>query len=390
MKKLHESMLPDVPQSFSLAMRTTLDAICEQEAKDMHPVKRPRALKWRTLVALVAAIALAASAALAAAIHYNVLDMLIGATPAGMQDIIVHDVAGARVGDVEVNVREAAYDGVTLYLLISARDTTATQCLGETFDQSGIRYIGENDQVPEAGRMWTDHFWIDGVDVGMPNLSSGQETGSDTPGELLYYTAYRLDQIDMFLTGEVRVTLPILAPPTEEERRALYDREAGVMRVPETGVLSFTLDCTSSEQTATTYPRIHTTVEQSIDVWTERAVFSPLFTYLNIGYSVPKEALDAYIAEHGPGYTDENGALLFPHTEMDVIAPWVFTDLWLVDKEGKPVCEREQGVFVYGSEGYGSEEAYFRFPALTDTAQEIYLAPLVDGVGDMKQAVRVN
>ena len=164
MKRLDESMLPEVPASFDQAMRLTLSAICEQERTEKArqegrgekvipfpntaQARRGRVHKRRMLIALVAALVLIGSVALAAALRYNVFDMLLGGTPEGAESFMQHDLASVTVGHVEVRVREAAYDGVTLYLLTSARDLTATECFGEYWEEGGFRYLYGDEELP--------------------------------------------------------------------------------------------------------------------------------------------------------------------------------------------------------------------------------------------------
>lgn len=404
MRKLHESMLPDVPQSFDIAMRTTLDAICKQEAAE-NALKHARetrregtstiirkkhiAPKRRILIALVAALALIGSVALAAALHYNVFEALMGGTPTGAEDFVQHDLASATIGNVEVRVREAAYDGVTLYLLTSARDLTATECYGDVIADDGIRYLGGDDDIPAVGHMWTDNFWINGQEVGMPAMSSSLEAGSDTPGEVLYYNHYRLDQWGdggFFLDGEVRISLPILE---RQDAREWVDQETKTMREPDRGVLQFTLDCSARSQTQTTHPNMHAPVADGMDAWISRAICSPLFTYLTLEYDVSQTALDAYIAENGPGYTDDEGNLLYPHTASDV-AGQIMWKMKLVDANGNLLSDTSSGIFVYGCHSVGDTEATFVFPPLPPEAKEVYLAPLRGGVPDLSHAVRVR
>ena len=326
MKRLDESMLPEVPASFDRAMRLTLSAICEQERTEKarqegrgekvipfpntaHP-QRGRAHKRRMLIALVAALVLIGSVALAAALRSNVFDMLLGGTPEGAESFMQHDLASVTVGHVEVRVREAAYDGVTLYLLTSARDLTATECFGEYWEEGGFRYLYGDEELPEVGRMWTDNFWINGQEIGMPAMSSGLEAGSDTPGVVLYYSTYRLDQeggSGVFLDGDVRITLPILE---RQDAREWIDPDTKIMREPDRGVLTFTMDCSAREQTKTVYPGSKASMGEGIEAWVSRAIYSPLFTYITLEYDVAQSALDAYIAENGPGVTDEDGNVL--------------------------------------------------------------------------------
>lgn len=405
MKRLDESMLPEVPASFDRAMRSTLSAICEQEraekarqeGRDEKVIpfpnaaqpRRSRVHKRRMLIALVAALVLIGSVALAAALRYNVFDMLLGGTPEGAESFMQYDLASVTVGNVEVRVREAAYDGVTLYLLTSARDLTATECLGEYWEEGGFRYLGGDEDLPEVGHMWTDNFWINGQEIGMPAMSSGLEAGSDTPGEVLYYSTYRLDQegeSGVFLDGDVRITLPILE---RQDAREWIDSETKTMREPDKGVLTFTMNCSAREQTKTLYPGSKAFMGEGIEAWVSRAIYSPLFTYITLEYDVSPSVLEAYVAEHGPGVTDESGNLLYAYSAMDAVGRTVCR-LQLVDQDGGILSDEQSEIFIYGCDGYGDTSATFTFPAVDDPTQELYIAPVKDGVADMTRAIRAN
>ena len=83
------------------------------------------------------------------------------------------------------------------------------------------------------------------------------------------------------------------------------------------------------------------------------------------------------------GYYDEEGNLLWPYGGMDVY-PWV-GEMTLVDKEGAVLFPD-----YYGGEGYGDATAEFIFPYRETWPGELYLAPVVEGAGDMTRAVRVR
>lgn len=390
MKKFDETMLPDVPEVFSRAMHTTLGAICAQERENEARKQRgvPR-VKRRVLATLIAAMVVLASIAVAMVMRYRVFDVLMGGTPEAAGTFMQEDLAGVTVGDVTLTMREAGYDGVTLYLCYSVVDKNVKTTYGKKDPETGIAYIEDNEALPTLGQMWADDFWIDGKSIGMPDMSSGLVSGSDIPGEVLYYNAYRLDQVGVRLSGEVRITLPILQRP--ERASDYYNRETQTMTEPDEGVFTFLLDCTAAEKyTQTRRTQVHTQVD-GIDLWTQQAIFSPLYTYVTLNYEIPQAAIDAYIAENGEGFTDEEGNVLFPYSGMDVITPYLLSDLTLVDALGRPLYEHQgDGMFIYGNSGYGDTQATFLYPAMQTLDEEIYIAPLCGERADMTRAVRVN
>ena len=103
------------------------------------------------------------------------------------------------------------------------------------------------------------------------------------------------------------------------------------------------------------------------------------------------DSLAKFIEENGEGYFDENGTLLWPYSGMDVYGEWA-SGLTLVDGDGKevfPNLQEEYG-YVYGCNGYGSEEAEYLFPYLESYPAEMWLAPVEEGQADMTKAVRVR
>jgi hypothetical protein len=75
---------------------------------------------------------------------------------------------------------------------------------------------------------------------------------------------------------------------------------------------------------------------------------------------------------------------MWAYGSMDVFAGWV-ASLELVDGQGKLIFSER-----YGQNGYSSNTAEFLYPYLENIPDELYLAPVEDGVTDMSQAVRVK
>ena len=69
---------------------------------------------------------------------------------------------------------------------------------------------------------------------------------------------------------------------------------------------------------------------------------------------------------------------------MDVFESWIYS-LSLVDGQGVELFPGEFGLDVHGD-----KMAEFVYPALSPLPDELWLAPIQDGVADMAAAVRVR
>ena len=112
--------------------------------------------------------------------------------------------------------------------------------------------------------------------------------------------------------------------------------------------------------------------------------YSPLMTYITLELEAAPGAVEAYQAENGKGYYDEDGNLLWEYSGMDVFGDWICS-LRLVDGEGTELFPGR-----YGNNGYSDEWAEFLYPCIGDLPEELYLAPFVDGKADLTQAVKVK
>lgn len=375
----------DVPQGFDQSMRRAFAQI-HSECAQKPPVRRARRLSFGT--ALLIALLLAAIAVAATLLSHSVFEMTMGATPENGARITQYNLAKQSFGECDVEIREAAYDGMSLYVVYSIRDRSADGLLGEA-DENGVRYLG-GTSMPAMERddigWWCDHLWIDGKSVDMPNMSGGETIGGDANGEILYYMMYRLDQVDLYLDGKsVEIAMPI------GKRQALdslvYHEETGLLDMPKAGLIAFRLDCSLREGVTTERPNIVLDAPDFTAKVSE-AVYTPIQLYLTLDTQVKPAAMDAFIAENGEGFYDEQGKLLWPYTGLDVIESWSM-NLALVDAAGKPVFERMEG--FYGCQGAGAERAWYTFPYREDYPREMYLAPTLPvGGADMTRAVRVR
>jgi hypothetical protein len=299
-----------------------------------------------------------------------------------------YHLAKESFAECDVEIVQAAYDGASLYVVYSIRERNAAELLGFPDDEPGIYYVGE-ETFPAMERdglgWWTDHLWIDGADVRVPDLSSGMVRGSETPGEMLFYRMFRLDLAGVRLDGKaVEIALPI---GQKQPYEALdYDEETGVMQKPAAGTVAFMLDCSVRSGVTETHPRVRASLILVAAEVTE-VLYSPIQLYVTVSMRAQPGSLDAYVAENGEGIYDQDGSLLRAYAEFDVCGAWL-SRLQLVDGEGKPVFETTTG--FYGLLGYNETVAWFAFPYRETYPAEMYLAPTDGGATDMAQAVRVK
>ena len=375
---------PQTPLRVSYAVQRALGQV-HQEVQPEPPKRYARRLSFGTVALIV--LLLATIAVAATLLSHNVFDLTLGATPQSATSMIQRDLAKQSFGECDVEVKEAAYDGMSLYIVYSIRDRNATQPLGDAGDD-GVRYVS-SDRMEAMERddigWWTDHLWIDGKCVDMPNMSSGVTIGSETPGELLYYVLYRLDQSNVVLDGKsVEIALPIGKRQTELVKSAFN----GSFEKPKDGLVTFRMDCSVRDGVTTAQPNI--TLElPAFSAKVSEVVYTPIQLYVTVQTHEEQAAMDAYIAEHGEGYYDAEGKLISAYTELDLTADWA-ANLLLVDKNGKPVLDAMEG--MYGYQGMDGEHVWYTFPSMEKYPEEMYLAPLSqDGeTCAMTEAVRVK
>ncbi len=382
-----EAAVPEASANFGYAVRQTLAALARSEQENTAPVPaKPMMPKRRVLTIVLAATMLVAAVATAATLlARNVFDVTMGDTPMNAKALTQYDLAKETIGDAEIAVKEAAYDGMTLYIVYSIRDLTATEQLGVVDKGTGERRLREEDyqRIEKLGvGWWWDNLWIDGRSVNMPNMSGGDDLPGDQPGEALYYMQYRLDQENVFLDGkDVEIAMPVGVRQTGD---SLTQTENGIAK-PEKGVVAFRLDCSSREQVTTETPDFP--MEGS--KWTAKAtkvVYSPLQMYVTLDWAIKPEVLAAYIAENGDGYY-ENGQKLWDYDGLEICGGEMM-GLILVDKDGKPVFDAMGG--FYGCGGASDTQAWYTFPYAEKYPETMFLAPEIDGEVDMTQAIKVK
>ena len=170
-------------------------------------------------------------------------------------------------------------------------------------------------------------------------------------------------------------------PPAEHPES--FD-ENGRMRLPDEGVITFTLDVTGmTDRVVTEHPCIPVATDLVTAQVTE-ACFSPLMTYVTLDLEVNPDAMAAFIEANGDGYYDEEGRLMWSYGAMDVFESWIYS-LSLVDGQGVELFPEEFGLDVHGD-----KMAEFVYPALSPLPDELWLAPIQDGAADMTSSVRVR
>lgn len=385
-----EAAIPEASPAFGRAVRKTLRHIARDEATHRTPqtsLRKPVLGKRRALVIVLATVlVLAIAAAAATLLRRNVFEVTMGDTPENAAALTRYDLVQETIGDAEIIVREAAYDGMALYIVYSIRDLTATAPFGEV-DEDGVNYLRQEDyeQIADLGvGWWNDNLWIDGKRVGMPNMSGGADLPGEQNGEILYYMMYRLDQENIFLDGtNVEIALPIgeRQPP---ESLVITEEPFDIAK-PDKGMVTFHLDCSSRAQVRAEPPKILMEGPR----WSARVsqvIYSPIQMYVTLDWEIKPEVLEAYIEENGDGYY-EGDVMLWPYDALEVCGGEIMS-LQLVDREGNPVFETMEG--FYGCGGAGATQAWFTFPYTEKYPEAMFLAPEVDGAPDMTQAIQVK
>ena len=384
--------LPDPPEVFSRAMRDTLEGIVQAEATKENQSAKRIFTKRKILLYAIIAILLVSSVAIATVLlQANVFEYTMGTTPENADSITRFNLAEETIGNVEVKITEAAYDGMSLFITYSIRDLTATEPMGMYDMRSGMRLLTQKDYEHMASLdagCWTDGIWIDGQSIDMPNMSGGMDVGTDTPGEVLYSLQYRLDQEDVYLSGKnVKISMPI--GEKQPFGTLVIDRENDTIELPEKGMVSFTLDCSIRDRITELFPEWETKGER----WSAKvhqAVFTPIETYITVDWAIDEAVMQAFIDKNGEGFADEDGNIYWPYDGRDVVGDEV-ASLQPVDQNGIPVFESLDSMNgFYGVQGIGGDVAYFTFPYTETLPDKLYLAPTIDRKIDMSYAIRIK
>ena len=357
----------------------------------------------RTFLALALALVMLGSAAVCE--DFTLLGLLAeqsgSAVPESAAALIQKDLYQMTINNTEIAIREAAYDGRSLFLVYSYRMTdvdhplgvTAADFWGEEIPDSAdpaeyVYGLAEDAEDLLDGHnigWWIDEIWIDGKPLDdMPDGSGQFLTGTDVPGELVESDIWRLDNLGVFLKGKVRISLPIGDKQNYMDyyqHPEKYDAD-GYMLLPEKGVVTFVFDAGDILSAVRVIRPESETELPDATVKVTDAAFTPMMTYIRIAFDVKQEALDAFIAENGEYLADEDGEPVWYYGPMDVIGEWM-DSLQLTDGNGTILFPD-----VFGPDAYSDTEAEFLLPCLEILPDALYLAPVNDdGIADLGRAV---
>lgn len=366
-------------------------------------------MKKHSVVCFLALVlALATVVSFSAGEGFDLLSLVAEQTesdvPESVAALVQKDLYRETVNNVEITVREAAYDGRSLFLVYSFLMTDVDHPLGLT----AADYFG-GEQLPEGVDpdeyvysladdaeeqlaahnvgWWIDDIWFDGKPMNdMPDGSGQFMTGTDVPGELVECDIWRLDNLGITLEGKVQISLPVGDRQDYAEYYGHDDKygEDGLMKVPEAGMVTFEFDAKDYASSVRVFRPEGETVLPEVTVKVLETAFSPIMTYINMDLAVNPDAMTAFIAENGEGVTDENGEMIWPYGPMNVFGD-TLESMSLVDGSGNLLFPDHSG-----PSGYDDEHAEFILPCLETIPDALYLAPVgEDGTADMAKAVPV-
>ncbi len=389
---------PEVPELFSMRMEKTLERIVIQEANMKESTKetlRTGTRISRRAIALALALMLSLGVVAYAATQWQLFDslsfMMGNGTPVNADRVMQGNLAHETVNGVDIDVLEAGYDGRTLFVRYSYKMNDVSKPLGASVNGKEGEGINDEDLALLADHQvgwWIDHLWIDGRCIDMPESSGATTSGSTEAGEIIQTEYWRLDNEEITLNGKVKISLPIgerqpLSDYTKADHPEMYTAD-GELKEPTKGMVSFVVDTANVEKLIhTENPNIPFTTEMGT-VQVSEVCYSPLMTYITLKIDGNPDELAAYKEQNGEGYMDENGNLMWPFSTMDVYTEWL-TSLELVDGNGQQLFPDH-----YGCNGYGDTKAEYIYPYIEKLPDELYLAPIVNGVADMTQAVQVK
>lgn len=387
-------LTPDVPEVFHQRVETFLQEKVAQEVNMKESTKRALYMGGRfssraLIFALIAVLALGTVAV--AATQWGIfgsLSEILGMQPPTADSVMQGDLHQETVNGVEITIEEAGYDGRTLFLQYSYRFPGIDEPLG-TVSKHGERMLTEDDMALfEQYNLgwWVDAFWINGQPMEMAGDSGSNDRGSENPGEIIHTEYWRLDNIDVELSGKVEIALPIGESQPAEYRKAIFDKASGQYTLPDKGVVTFSFDASDTlSRVVTLNPNVET-VTPEVTAKVSEAAFTPLMTYITLDLTANPEALAAFKQENGEGYYDEQGNLLWPYSGMDMYSGWI-VGLKLVDGDSKELFPD-----AVGCNGVGNGWAEFLYPYMdpANLPDELWLAPMDGDTADMEYAIRVK
>lgn len=390
-----KNLTPDVPEAFHRRVESFLQEKVDQEVNMKESTKRAlyrggRFSSRALILALVAVLMLGTVAF--AATQWGIFDSLsgmLGVQPPTADSVMQGDLHSETVNGVEITVKEAGYDGKTLFLQYSYRLPGMTDPVGQIDKRTGERLLTDDDlALLSANKVgwWVDAFWVDGQPMEMADNSGGEYRGSEVPGEIVCTEYWRLDNIEVELSGKVEIALPIGEKQPAEYRKAIFDKASGQYTLPDKGVVTFTLDTSDVlSRVVRTNPNVPT-ITPDVTVQVSEVAYTPLMTYITLAMEPNAQSIAAFKAENGEGFYAEDGTLLWEYGGVDVYSDWIAA-LQLVDGNGTPVFPGH-----WGNNGCGEAWAEFTYPYMDPAKlpEQLWLAPMDGGAADMTCAIRVK
>ncbi len=312
---------------------------------------------------------------------FDYLQYMFGTLPPQAERVMQGNLYQETINGVEITVKEAGYDGKSLFLLYTYRITDA---------DAPISTIEEGEKLLKEKNVgwWIDQIWINGKAVDVPGNSGSDVYCGRNPGEIIHVEYWRLDNENVSLEGQTEIALPIgESQPLSEYRLAehpeKYDAEGGLMP-PEKGLVRFHFDAGDILSRGRRFAPCQETKTPYGTVQATESCFTPLMSYITLELQGDQAALAAYTAKNGDGIYDENGTLIFAYSEADVFADYLHS-LQLTDAKGNILFPDALGL-----NGYGNHWAEFIFPYLESIPAKMYLAPVENGTANMEYAILVR
>ena len=279
-----------------------------------NPAGKVRAAAF--ILAITLALA-AAAGCVAETEKWNLFDRIAehieGKVPESAARIMQRDLYTETVNNVEITVREAGYDGRTLFLQygfrmldvdvplgVRARDVYGDELPEGTDPDSYVDgYLTEDAEellYEHHVGWWIDGIWINGTELDdMPDGSGQYMTGTEVPGEIVETDFWRLDNVGVFPEGKIRISLPIgemqdFMDYSRADHPEKFD-ENGNRKVPEKGMVTFEYDASDILSTLRVIRPERETSLPDVTVKVREIAFSPVMTYITLDLEVNPDAL---------------------------------------------------------------------------------------------------
>ncbi len=391
-----KNLTPDVPEVFHQRVEAFLQEKVDQEVNMKESTKRALYMGGRfssraLIFALIAVLALGTVAV--AATQWGIfgsLSEMLGTQPPTADSVMQGNLHTETVNGVEITIKEAGYDGRTLFLQYSYRLPGYDTPMGQISPKNGERLISDEElellNEYNVG-WWVDAFWVNGQPMDMASNSGSNDRGSEIPGEIVHTEYWRLDNLDVELTGNIEIALPIGESQPAEYRKAIFDKASGQYTLPDKGVVTFTFDAKDTLSRVVTLNPNQETITPDVTAKVTEAAFTPMMTYITLAMEPNPDSVAAYKTEHGEGFYAEDGTLLWEYGGMYVYGDWIVA-LELVDGNGCRIFPEHS----YGNNGYSDTWAEFTYPYMDPAAlpDQLWLAPMDGDTADMDNAIRVK